>query len=96
MKVPPRFTHLSLLLENDPNRMNNSGEEEEQCENEVYNDVHVARLLFQEDGQRWDEDCQDDEKKLLIIQRHRVSLVCLVNGEKSFTSKTCPDSEIKN
>jgi len=61
----------SSLFENDPNCMNNSRDPEEKGENEIDNDIHVARLLLQEHCKWWDENGEDNQEQLFIVQGHR-------------------------
>lgn len=47
--------------------MDEAGDEEEEGQDEIDNNIHVTRVLLQEDGQWGDENSQDDQKELLII-----------------------------
>jgi len=78
-----QFTSWLPLLENDPNRVNNSGKEEEKCQNQIDDHIHIARLLLEEHGQRWDKNGEDNEKELLIVQSHlEVVIWCLCFTKK--------------
>jgi len=75
---------ISALLHNDPNCMDDSGEEEEECQNQIDDDIHIARLLLEEHGEGRDENGEDDEKQLLIVQSHLDVQVIFYKNSKSF------------
>jgi len=52
--------------------MDESGEEEDKCEDKVDDDIRVASVLLQEHRERRDEDCQNDQKELLIVRHYFV------------------------